>query len=434
MCGCLQNQCWNISYPALFPRQGGPRLRQTQTYPAEFGRVVARHHMTTMDNSWATEVVRSWEHAGLEDVRAFLIKERAAGRSAKEAKKARTSPPPSSKAVNRQLSFAESEVPLIETPPHRIKPKASTEDVSQEKLKAPSVLKRAQTVDGTGTSVRKAEALQRQKELEEELEEERSRQAAEAKALTDMEPKGATKAATGQQHYQKGKSSMSTLYEDFVATGGNWKNGVIMKSIRRKRSSGSHACRKWLTRRQMLQYFDNDQKLVDSIIVRKESDPELLKSECRDHPECPGLTQYLVLVEDTEMAAESVEIDDLFQAEDSSASSSDESSKSDASSSSEDGEDEEKEAARKIGLEAKKVLNMLSSKIKALNRRSHNLKEALAKDLEQSAKKLMNARAKLQQAVDADKDDMITEKTLHAKTALDEAEHTLHLKKPKGSK
>ena len=29
---------------------------------------------------------------------------------------------------------------------------------------------------------------------------------------------------------------------------------------------------------------------------------------------------------------------------------------------------------------------------------------------------------------------MIAEKTLHAKTALDEAEHTLHLKKPKGSK
>lgn len=89
---------------------------------------------------------------------------------------------------------------------------------------------------------------------------------------------------------------MSTLYEDFVATGGNWKNGVIMKSIRRKRSSGSHACRKWLARRQMLQYFDNDQKLVDSIIVRKESDPELLKSECRDHPECPGWKEFNAFV------------------------------------------------------------------------------------------------------------------------------------------
>ena len=81
---------------------------------------------------------------------------------------------------------------------------------------------------------------------------------------------------------------MSTLYEDFVATGGKWKNGVIMKTIRSKKSNGTRACRKWLTRKQMLQYFDNDNDLVEKIIVRKESDPELLKEECRDHPECPG--------------------------------------------------------------------------------------------------------------------------------------------------
>ena len=147
-----------------------------------------------------------------------------------------------------------------------------------------------------------------------------------------------------------------------MATGGKWKNGIIMKTIRSKKSSGTRACRKWLTRKQMLQYFDNDNDLVEKIIVRKESDPELLKEECRDHPECTGwnewhamrffaiilgfcvslptcregLRQYLVLVEDEEMAAEAIEIDDLFQLEDDSASSSDESSESDASSSSED--------------------------------------------------------------------------------------------------
>ena len=32
----------------LFPRQGGPRLRQTQMFPAAFGRVVTQHHMNTM--------------------------------------------------------------------------------------------------------------------------------------------------------------------------------------------------------------------------------------------------------------------------------------------------------------------------------------------------------------------------------------------------
>ena len=85
------------------------------------------------------------------------------------------------KPVNRRLSFAENEVP--ETPPHRVSQKASAEDLTGEKPSAPSVLKRTQTVDGKGTSVRKDEALKRQRALEEELEGERLRQAAEAKAL-----------------------------------------------------------------------------------------------------------------------------------------------------------------------------------------------------------------------------------------------------------
>ena len=95
------------------------------------------------------------------------------------------------KPVNRRLSFAENEVP--ETPPHRVSQKASAEDLTGEKPSAPSVLKRAQTVDGKGTSVRKDEALKRQRALEEELEGERLRQAAEAKALKNIEPENATK-------------------------------------------------------------------------------------------------------------------------------------------------------------------------------------------------------------------------------------------------
>ena len=52
--------------------------------------------------------------------------------------------------------------------------------------------------------------------------------------------------------------------------------------------NGKKGCRRWLTRKAMLPYFQNDAKVVDAIILRKESDPQLLESECRDHPECPG--------------------------------------------------------------------------------------------------------------------------------------------------
>ena len=40
----------NPSSPSLI-RSGGPRLRQTQTYPPEFGRVIARHHLVMMKAS-----------------------------------------------------------------------------------------------------------------------------------------------------------------------------------------------------------------------------------------------------------------------------------------------------------------------------------------------------------------------------------------------
>ena len=81
---------------------------------------------------------------------------------------------------------------------------------------------------------------------------------------------------------------MSTLYEDYMSTGGDWSKGVVLKQIRSSDRKASKGCRKWLTRKQLLKHFENDRELVDGIIVRKETDDELLKTEVRDHPECPG--------------------------------------------------------------------------------------------------------------------------------------------------
>ena len=92
------------------------------------------------------------------------------------------------------------------------------------------------------------------------------------------------------QHFScSGKTAMSTLYEDFCKTCGNWKEGLIMKQIRSSQRSGKKACRKWLTRKAMLKYFDNDSDTVDAIIFRKESDAKLMEEEVRQHPECPSV-------------------------------------------------------------------------------------------------------------------------------------------------
>lgn len=239
-----------------------------------------------------------------------------------------------------------------------------------------------------------------------------------------------------------------------------------------------------MTRAQLLQHFNDDAEIVDAVILRKETDPELRGKEIREHPECPGLKQYLVLADDSEYDESAVEISDLFQAEDYASDSDDDSSSS--SSSSKDsgvqsrkkkpakkdkkdnkdkkskknkkekkdkkvrrkgkgkdkkGEDtEEKKQSRKLTMEANKVLSTASRKIKALTLKkstddisalSPELRKALVKDMDATIAKLSTARAQLQQAVDFAKDSDIKEKMDVAQQCNDEAETAFSLKRPK---
>lgn len=69
--------------------------------------------------------------------------------------------------------------------------------------------------------------------------------------------------------------------------------------------------RKWLTRKQLLEYFDSE--VVKAIIHRKVSDSDLCQTEVRGHPECSSLKQYLTLVEDEEEQVEESKITDMFK-------------------------------------------------------------------------------------------------------------------------
>ncbi len=102
------------------------------------------------------------------------------------------------------------------------------------------------------------------------------------------------------------------LYEDFWACGGDWKKSYIYRSITNTLENKRTGKRKWLTRKQMIPIFDNDETVVDGVILRKTSDQELRKSEVRQHPENPKVRQFLVLVEDEEEATETDKILDKF--------------------------------------------------------------------------------------------------------------------------
>ncbi len=109
----------------------------------------------------------------------------------------------------------------------------------------------------------------------------------------------------------RGKQQQSTLYEDFLACGGQWKQSSIYKEITNTHVGRKRGVRKRLTRKQLLQHFDSE--VVKAIIQRKVSDNELCQSEVRDHPECSKLKQYLTLVEDEEEQLEESKIVDMFK-------------------------------------------------------------------------------------------------------------------------
>jgi len=261
---------------------------------------------------------------------------------------------------------------------------------------------------------------------------------------------------------------------------GKWQHSYIMKTIRQKHKNGKRAARRWLTRAQLKAHF-NDDSVVDAIVIRKETDKELADSEIRDHPDLPGLKQYLVLIEDDEVDESTDEIEELFcmQQNAGSGSSSDgsEDESNDNSSSNDSAEkkknkpgkkdkkskkndrrskkrgkgkprkgksnrlnraetqeDLDKEQSRKVQQEGKKVINTLNRKIKDATSKIESkevsslnelVRDALKKDLQAVVKKLTSSRTQLQSALDSVQDDRITQKTTAAKESLDQAEGSL---------
>mmetsp|Transcript_84046 Transcript_84046/g.133226 ORF Transcript_84046/g.133226 Transcript_84046/m.133226 type:complete len:589 (-) Transcript_84046:34-1800(-) len=144
------------------------------------------------------------------------------------------------------------------------------------------------------------------------------------------------------------KEQSSMLYEDFWKSSCDWRKTTIYRSVTNTIENKKSGRRKWLTRKQMIPIFDNDEAVVDGIILRKRSDPELLHTECRSHPEVPSMYQYLVLVEDSEEASETDRIMDKFSTtERDNGDDDDESSSSDESDGDDDSSDDESGSKKK---------------------------------------------------------------------------------------
>eukprot|EP00434_Breviolum_minutum_P009090 symbB.v1.2.008006.t1/scaffold471.1/size199268/12 len=232
------------------------------------------------------------------------------------------------------------------------------------------------------------------------------------------------------------------LYEDFFSCGGDWKRSTIYKSITNSFTNKKTGKRRWLTKKQMLPYFDDDQSVVDAVVLRKKTDPELSKVEIRDHPENPKLKQYLVLVEDEEVATESEKIADKFLLKDKSGSgkrrrkddSEDDSSSDDSGSGGSSDKDDDssdssckatKVKSKKKGKKGKvdknndksdsKAIADINGRIRAANEKktsmqhwTPNMRSAIEKEMNGLSAGLVSIRGKLQDALDSGAKDMVS--------------------------
>eukprot|EP00438_Fugacium_kawagutii_P020286 Skav228958 [mRNA] locus=scaffold2141:10535:12342:+ [translate_table: standard] len=213
------------------------------------------------------------------------------------------------------------------------------------------------------------------------------------------------------------------LYEDFWKSSCDWRKTTIYREVTNTLENKKAGCRRWLTRKQMLPIFDNDEGVVDGIIMRKCNDPDLAATETRKHPEEPSLMQYLVLTEDWEESAETNQIREKFKMKerDRSDASSDESSSRDSQdddddSDSSDGKGRKKGSKRKESKKKKndKAISDINSRVRAANEKIKNMssmsspkiKNAMESEINSLVSSVTRFRTSLQDALDSGLEDM----------------------------
>ena len=102
---------------------------------------------------------------------------------------------------------------------------------------------------------------------------------------------------------------LETLFENFVQSGGQWRESQILVQMQTRFTGTRKGARRWMTRKEIMKKYDGDAAVAEEIIKKKETDPALKRTCCRDHPE-PGLKtnpeyrQYLCWDEEYETEQE----------------------------------------------------------------------------------------------------------------------------------
>ena len=83
-----------------------------------------------------------------------------------------------------------------------------------------------------------------------------------------------------------GTAKLQLLQDAWVECDGAWKKSSLYKRMMERTTHKHHGARLWLTRSQIALKY-NSEDIAASICDAKLSDPELLESHTRPHPDCP---------------------------------------------------------------------------------------------------------------------------------------------------
>ena len=72
-----------------------------------------------------------------------------------------------------------------------------------------------------------------------------------------------------------------------MSASGDWKKSKLYIQATESRSNKKMGKRKWFLKSEMISRFGVAAR--EEMIQRKEGDMDLKETECRDHPDCPGV-------------------------------------------------------------------------------------------------------------------------------------------------
>ena len=118
-------------------------------------------------------------------------------------------------------------------------------------------------------------------------------------------------------HQGSNKSDMlQVLWEQWIQADGEWDKSQLVVQARSSVSGSKTGARRWMLRQDIIKKYGNDESIADELIRKKESDPHLRKTQCRDHPELPeraDLRLYLCWDETYETDKEDFVVEQLLK-------------------------------------------------------------------------------------------------------------------------